>query len=191
MLNKIKMKIGLFFFFWSVSVFAVVWSDYTDEQRLRENILKDYKKHIRPVHNESESIQVYVSFIPRHILQMDERTQVLTVEGSLVMEWTDQFLTWKPKNYGSIKVFHLPDHNLWQPDIFLYNSADVGSNVDPRGDTNVLVSYEGLVKWNPPVTFKVYCPTSLRSYPFDRHTCNMKLGSWTFNSNKLNVSSLE
>ncbi|XP_076334619.1 neuronal acetylcholine receptor subunit beta-3-like [Tachypleus tridentatus] len=189
MLNNIKMKTCLFFI--SLSVSVVVWGDYTDEQRLRENILKDYNKYVRPVRNENESIQTYVSFIPRHILQLDERTQVLTVEGTLVMEWRDQFLTWKPKDYGSIQVFHLPDHNIWQPDIFLYNSADVGSNVDPRGDTNVLVSYEGLVKWNPPVTFKVYCPTSLRSYPFDKHTCNMKLGSWTLDSKKLNVSSLE
>jgi hypothetical protein len=35
--------------------------------------------------------------------------------------WTDEKLKWNESDYGGLSVLHVGDHELWQPDIVLYN----------------------------------------------------------------------
>ena len=35
--------------------------------------------------------------------------------------WTDEFLTWKPEDYGGIRAISMPPSYVWTPDIELYN----------------------------------------------------------------------
>ena len=33
----------------------------------------------------------------------------------------DYKLTWNPDDYGGLETLHVPAHNIWLPDIVLYN----------------------------------------------------------------------
>lgn len=35
--------------------------------------------------------------------------------------WTDSKLKWNENDYGGISVIKIGDHEVWQPDITLYN----------------------------------------------------------------------
>lgn len=79
----------------------------------------------------------------------------------------------------------LAQHEIWQPDITLYNS--VTHNVDYYGATNFLVEQNGNVIWVPPATLKSFCDTNLRYWPFDSHKCTLLFGSWVYNGHEIDV----
>lgn len=83
-------------------------------------------------------------------------------------------------------MLHVAVHEVWIPDIFLYNSA-TGSSQYQFGNTNCLVSSNGTVLWVPPAHLETFCDLNLSLWPFDIHTCHMVLGSWTFNGNQIDL----
>ncbi|KAG7154225.1 Neuronal acetylcholine receptor subunit alpha-7-like 4 [Homarus americanus] len=69
----------------------------------------------------------------------------------------------------------------------LPTSADEGfSSTYP---TNVLVDSKGICTHIPPGIFLSTCRIDITWYPFDDQKCNMKFGSWTYDSAKVCFSS--
>lgn len=68
----------------------------------------------------------------------------------------------------------------------MFNSAS-GSDIDHYGSTYTILRSSGQVLWVPPATFQTFCAIDLRYWPFDSHQCNLILGSWTFDSNKIDL----
>lgn len=83
----------------------------------------------------------------------------------------------------------LAQHEIWQPDISLYNS--INHNLDYFGATNFLVEQNGAVLWVPPATFKTFCDLDLRNWPFDSHKCTLIFGSWIYNGEEINLQAKE
>ncbi|KAK9876611.1 hypothetical protein WA026_013989, partial [Henosepilachna vigintioctopunctata] len=100
--------------------------------------------------------------------------------------WMDEKLKWKPEDYGGLNVVRLADHEIWQPDIFLYNSA-TSSAVGHYANTHFLVYENGEILWVPPCQFTVLCDLNLRYWPFDVQTCNLKFGSWTYSGDLIDL----
>lgn len=78
-------------------------------------------------------------------------------------------------------------HEIWQPDIILFNSAS-GSSIDHYGDTHCIVFYDGSIMWVPPSTFLSFCKLNMKYWPYDSHTCSIVLGSWTYDGNQIDIS---
>lgn len=95
-------------------------------------------------------------------------------------KWNDEKLRWNESDYGNLTRIALAQHEIWQPDISLYNSA-TGSNNDYFGNTHFFVEPNGTVLWVPPSTFKTFCDSDLRYWPFDSHKCTLLFGSWIYN----------
>jgi len=51
---------------------------------------------------------------------------------------------------------------------------------------NVVIRHVGDVLWIPPAIYRSSCPISVKYFPFDEQKCEMKFGSWTFNSDQVN-----
>ena len=66
------------------------------------------------------------------------------------------------------------------------NSA-TANMMDNYGDSNCLVYPNGEVLWVPPAELKVFCDLDLTLWPFDTQTCNMTLGSWTYDGSKIDL----
>lgn len=79
----------------------------------------------------------------------------------------------------------LAQHEIWQPDITLYNS--ISHNVDYFGATNFLVQESGVVIWVPPATLKTLCDSNLRYWPFDTHKCSLLFGSWVHHGHEIDI----
>lgn len=39
----------------------------------------------------------------------------------------------------------------------------------------------------PTAKFETYCNMDLKIWPFDEQKCEIKMGSWTYNSNQVNL----
>lgn len=54
-------------------------------------------------------------------------------------------------------------------------------------DALCIVSSDGDVTWLPQAVFKSQCNVDVGSFPFDKQTCRLKFGSWTYNGNQLDL----
>lgn len=81
---------------------------------------------------------------------------------------------------------HVGDHEVWQPDLVLYNSA-TGSAIDHFGNTHCIIYNTGKVLWVPPAQFQSFCELDMRHWPFDIQICTLLIGSWTYNGNQIDL----
>jgi len=48
--------------------------------------------------------------------------------------------------------------------------------------TKATITSNGSVTWEPPAIYKTYCKIDVKHFPFDEQSCNLKFGSWTYDS---------
>ena len=63
--------------------------------------------------------------------------------------------------------------------VFCDYSADGKYEMTP--DTKATIYSNGIVRWQPPASFKSSCSIDVTYFPFDEQECEMKFGSWTYN----------
>ncbi|XP_052681532.1 neuronal acetylcholine receptor subunit alpha-10-like isoform X2 [Crassostrea angulata] len=188
------MKLGVFFILvWIWSLFSLLKAngirrEETNEQRLVKDLLNGYDKRVRPVMPSNTSLPLNVTFglALSQIIDVDEKNQILTTNCWLNQMWTDYGLRWDPKEYGDIKVVRLPYDQIWRPDIFLYNNADVSTYFSSIS-SNVIVTSQGNVTWLSMVIFKSSCSINVRYFPFDEQNCSMTFASWTYDGFHINL----
>ncbi|XP_060531973.1 acetylcholine receptor subunit alpha-type acr-16-like [Cylas formicarius] len=159
-----------------------IWnSTFTD--KLRRDLLLNYDKFARPAqHYNTTRVKLGMSI--RHI-ELNEFKSTLTVHSWFRLTWQDEKLKWDSTKYGGLTSLNLADHEIWQPDIFLYNSAT--STPLSHYNTHCIVYDNGEVLWVPPVQFSVLCNLNLKYWPFDTQECKMKFGSWTYNGDQIDI----
>lgn len=101
-------------------------------------------------------------------------------------KWNDPKLQWNPADYGNLSVLHVGDHEIWQPDVLLYNSA-AGNGMEHFGNVLCLVYSNGSVLWVPPTLFTSNCEMDMHYWPYDSHKCNIKIGSWTYDASQIDL----
>ncbi|KAJ4444374.1 hypothetical protein ANN_06166, partial [Periplaneta americana] len=155
------------------------WTD-----RLKRNLLLNYDKFARPAqHTNTTVVNIGMTF--RHVA-LDELKSIMTVQGWVKMSWIDEKLKWNESEYGDLGILHLANHEIWQPDIVLYNSA-TGNLVEYYGNTHCLAYPNGEVLWVPPSQFQVFCDLDMRLWPFDTQYCHLTLGSWTYDGDHIDI----
>lgn len=146
---------------------------------------KEYNKLIRPS-GLSNRLVVRLGLRISQLIRVDAKNQVVTCSVWLKHEWYDQRLSWDPKEFGNVKMIHIPSDDLWRPDIVLYNNAD-GDFVITMTATKATVYYDGRISWEPPAIYKYSCEIDVEYFPFDEQNCRMKLGSWTYDGNEVDL----
>merc|ERR1719266_1862150 len=149
-----------------------------DAKRLYDDLLSNYNRLIRPVSNHTEKVTVKLGLRLSQLVDLNLKDQILTTNVWLEHEWHDYHLSWDPSEYGGVTEIYVPSEHIWLPDIILYNNADGDYIVKTM--TKAVLHYNGYVKWTPPAIFKSSCEIDVEFFPFDRQTCFLKFGSWTF-----------
>lgn len=110
---------------------------------------------------------------------------------AVLKQWVDEHLTWTPINFGGLTEIRLNPQEIWKPDVLLYNGADLTKATSYAAATNAIAYSNGNIIWVPPITVKSLCDANTRHYPHDTQTCNLTFGSWTFQSQLVNISAPE
>lgn len=156
----------------------------TDLDILKQDLLHDYDPIMRPSDSKaSNSLHVGMTLIN---IDLDENRGVLTSHAWLKMNWSDSKLQWKPEDYNGIDHLRIGADELWTPDLTVYNSAE-HNIVDHFAKTNKILYNTGNVLWVPTAKIETYCKMNLVNWPFDKQTCIIKLGSWTYSGNQINL----
>ncbi|XP_022091688.1 neuronal acetylcholine receptor subunit alpha-10-like isoform X1 [Acanthaster planci] len=151
---------------------------------LIRDMFSDYNRLVRPVKNSSDPIIVDFYFYFAHVLDMNEREQTLSSSIWLTLFWQDDYMTWDPDDYGGVYMFKVPSKEVWLPDIYFYQNAELQTKNFLQGSM-VKVFSEGKIMWGAPVNFKGYCLLDVRYFPFDHQVCEMKFGPWQHNGKEI------
>ncbi|CAB4068461.1 CHRNN [Lepeophtheirus salmonis] len=149
-----------------------------DAKRLYDDLLSNYNRLIRPVSNHTEKVTVKLGLRLSQLVDLNLKDQILTTNVWLEHEWKDYKFTWDPSEYGGVTEIYVPSEHIWLPDIILYNNADGDYIVTTM--TKAILHYDGKVVWTPPAIFKSSCEIDVEFFPFDKQTCFLKFGSWSF-----------
>ncbi|KAL1023852.1 hypothetical protein UPYG_G00047220 [Umbra pygmaea] len=180
--------VSIVLFLWTAFCFkGSVGGQY--QRKLYKELLTNYNRLERPVHNDSAPILVELGLTLLQIIDVDEKNQVLMTNAWLQLYWTDTYLSWNPDNYPGVQNLRFPADHVWVPDILLYNSAD--ERFDATFHTNVLVNSSGYCQYLPPGILKSTCYINVRWFPFDVQKCDLKFGSWTHNGWLLDLQMLD
>lgn len=164
---------------------AQLWNE-TDQDKLKKDLFANYDRFSRPdEHFNATKVKFGVSILH---LESDERKSTVTVHSWLRMIWNDPKLQWNESDYGDVSVLRIADHEVWHPDLYLYNSASGGEPLIRFGAPNVLVYPNGEVLFVPPSEQKVLCEFDLRYWPFDTQHCKLKYGSWVHHGYEIELS---
>uniref|UniRef100_A0AC34PVK2 Neurotransmitter-gated ion-channel ligand-binding domain-containing protein n=1 Tax=Panagrolaimus sp. JU765 TaxID=591449 RepID=A0AC34PVK2_9BILA len=127
------------------------------ESNLYRDLLANYSSLVRPVRNSTQKLRVAVRFFLQQIVNVDEKNQVIELNAWLKYIWFDYRLKWKPEKYEDISSirFSGADNIIFQPDVYLYNSAD--KSFDSTYKSNLVVYHTGEVNWIPPGIFRASC----------------------------------
>ncbi|KAI8484325.1 acetylcholine-gated cation-selective channel [Branchiostoma belcheri] len=186
---------------WHVSMaLAVLWwtsCGYVEGQvrsrekphmlRLYEDLLGEnssYTPDVRPVYDSRTPTDVTVNMALAHIIDMDEKNQVLTADVWLRLNWTDEFLTWNATEYGGIDLITVKAAKIWRPDFFLYHN--VNHEFDGWLEDVVMISSDGQVDWKAPAVTMSACLVDVSDFPFDKQKCPLKFGSWNQDGRQVN-----
>ncbi len=52
---------------------------------------------------------------------LEEVHSTFAVDVWMRILWNDPALVWEPQEYHNLSTVHFGDHELWRPDILLYN----------------------------------------------------------------------
>ncbi|XP_042894186.1 neuronal acetylcholine receptor subunit alpha-9-like [Penaeus japonicus] len=102
------------------------------------------------------------------------------------MQWHDHYLTWDPDLYNGTRVIRVPYHEIWYPDVILYNTADPNYGKSVLR-TNAIVRNTGQVRLLSHAMFLSSCDVDITWYPFDQQDCTLFLASWTYDSSKIEL----
>lgn len=171
----------------AVGILDLVFCENSTIKLLRQALLKDYDRFARPVQHHHNVTTVKLNFVPRYLFDLDEEKEMIILHGWLILEWEDQHLKWLPEDYNNIQRLTMADHEIWQPDIVIYENIP-SKEIDPKKDTHVIVSKNGFVSWVPPILINSQCSLNIQNYPYDKQYCQLTFGSWNHDGSIIDLS---
>jgi hypothetical protein len=156
------------------------------EEEIRNNIFQNYNPKIRPVINYNDNVNLSISLDIKNIENFDQVTETLFLNLWIHYEWEDNFLKWNLTQYP-IKKISVDSHQVWTPDLVLYNAAQKPKQYNLR--EYMRLDYTGKINLIKPLTFAFTCSLDLHQFPFDSQNCYMEFGSWQFHNQYLYIFS--
>ena len=159
------------------------------EQRIWDKIFNEFHDpFVRPIKKREDKLVVRVGITYHQLIDVNEKDQIVTSSIWIRQIWTNQIMTWDKEAYGNISTINTDPDRIWKPDLYLYNNADESSDGNQHSfNTKVKLRYNGIHLWLAPAILKTACKINVQHFPFDEQFCNVTLGSWTYDTLRLDV----
>ena len=150
-------------------------------------VTNDYDKRIFPSNNSGPVvIDAYLFFYG--VIRLKEAERKMISYGALSLFWIDPRLSWSPSSYGGIGQIHIPQNDVWKPDLMLQNGFQTCK--EPGGHFNfVRVDHDGTVVWDTLQVFESRCLIDTTFFPFDQQRCSLIFGVWSYNTSDVDIHS--
>ncbi|KAK3101393.1 hypothetical protein FSP39_003207 [Pinctada imbricata] len=150
---------------------------FIDIEKLYNDKLSGYNKHLRPIVDTFKPITIYCTFQLVAIKELDEVNGKLSVVGFFEVMWNDHRITWNPVAYNHTYMLDVPENEIWTPEITLANPYDQLNSLG-KGFMSVMYFSDGTALWFPGDVLSISCPLDVTYYPFDTQTCTLQMVCW-------------
>ncbi|XP_069137979.1 neuronal acetylcholine receptor subunit alpha-10-like [Argopecten irradians] len=176
---------------WTAIVLCLLCLQYTgvygdtNATLLFDHLFTNYKSGVRPYCDNNNATSVRLDLALRQIIDLDEPSQILTVNLWVRMFWTDCQLTWVPSAFGGLGNIAVPFKYLWIPDLTLYD----GTSGDFPGYDGYRANIysDGSVYYNFPTVVESRCLVDVERFPYDTQKCGMTFGSWSHHGYEMDL----
>lgn len=159
------------------------------EQNIIDHVFnKHHDPFVRPIRRRDGKIVVHVGITYHQLIDVNEKDQIITSSIWIRQNWTNQIISWNKEQFGNITTINIEPSRVWKPDLYLYNNADESSDGSQHSfNTKVKISNNGDNLWLAPTIIKTACKINVEHFPFDEQFCDVTLGSWTYDTLRLDV----
>uniref|UniRef100_A0A914E608 Uncharacterized protein n=1 Tax=Acrobeloides nanus TaxID=290746 RepID=A0A914E608_9BILA len=151
-------------------------------KKLTEFLLSQHNKNAPP----DGIVDVYYELELVHILGIDELKQTMTALVYIDERWTDPTLSWEPSEHGNIEKTWLPMHEVWMPDIIIFNMLH-HEDLLSRVRAPIMLYSNGTVECSHPAVYTVTCQINIRHFPLDDQRCALEIASWAYSDEKIRL----
>ncbi len=160
---------------------------YPAEVRLREDLLRNYDRLIRPVLDFRTPLNVTYGAALYQLVGINIKLETVTLLLWQRISWYDELLRWNPEDYNGIEIIRFLQTDIWVPDILPYNDVGVYDPTEYRLIIPVSVRSDGFVKWLNPQTTETTCALDVTDFPFDQQRCKISIGSWQHTLREIDI----
>ena len=101
-------------------------------------------------------MQINLDLFFKQIVKLDQTNQIIVSSSTLAAQWYDQRLAWDITEYP-MGVLTLKATQIWLPDLYVINSADLNAIVPYSSSNLVFVTFIGQVyMYYPPLNSKYF-----------------------------------
>ncbi|XP_038073091.1 neuronal acetylcholine receptor subunit alpha-6-like [Patiria miniata] len=159
---------------------------YTDEEHnSRHNLIVE----LMEMHNKEvipkTPVNVSYSLSLFSIDGVDEKDNILRISAFATLLWSDHRFQWDPANYSGVSNVNLQASNIWRPDLRMLYAQVV------EADVPLVAHFDGTISYFLPLQIAIPCPFNFKDFPFDVHTCDLRLESWSHPGSAINLTILE
>ncbi|XP_031698695.1 5-hydroxytryptamine receptor 3A-like [Anarrhichthys ocellatus] len=131
-------------------------------------------KMTRPVLDYKHPTVVQLDILLYAILAVIEKTQTFIPFVWVIMEWSNERISWDPDQFCGITQVSVPKEMLWKPDLFIYEM--IQKDESPQ-NPYMYVSYDGTVTSEEDMKVVSTCKMDVHKFPFDTQRCSISVGS--------------
>ncbi|EFA02907.2 cys-loop ligand-gated ion channel subunit [Tribolium castaneum] len=149
-----------------------------------ENLLKNYESSQLPTHGKDQPTIVQTNILIRSMGPVSELDMEYSMDCYFRQYWRDQRLSF----LGPIKSLSLSIkmlERIWRPDTYFYNGKHSYVHTITVPNKLLRISQDGDILYSMRLTIKAKCPMELRTFPMDRQSCPLILGSYAYTSKDL------
>ena len=103
------------------------------------------------------------------------------------MSWKDYTLNHSNPEYVLINDPMVKEH-IWLPDLYFANARTAKFHEVTVPNFNLFISQDGTIAYSSRVTLTVACNLQLSMYPMDQQTCQVRILSYAYIANQVNVT---
>jgi len=143
----------------------------------------NYSLYHPPVSENNEKMEVFLDLVITDIIELDFAKSRITLNIEFVLSWKDELITIDPDLSGSV---HLEDKNkIWVPDLYIYALKRIRPGKVLKNTESLTLEPDGTDNKMTKVTYffeaetELLCPANYALFPFNIHSCEVAVGSWT------------
>ncbi|XP_052900391.1 gamma-aminobutyric acid receptor subunit alpha-6 [Anopheles moucheti] len=149
-----------------------------------ENLLKRYENSQIPTHGQGVPTLVETNILIRSMGPVSELDMDYSMDCYFRQYWRDKRLSFR----GPIKSLSLSIkmlERIWRPDTYFYNGKHSHVHTITVPNKLLRLSQDGEILYSMRLTIKASCLMELRSFPMDRQSCPLVLGSYAYSRQQL------
>uniref|UniRef100_A0A182QI39 Neurotransmitter-gated ion-channel ligand-binding domain-containing protein n=1 Tax=Anopheles farauti TaxID=69004 RepID=A0A182QI39_9DIPT len=149
-----------------------------------ENLLKRYENSQIPTHGQGVPTLVQTNILIRSMGPVSELDMDYSMDCYFRQYWRDRRLSF----HGPIKSLSLSIkmlERIWRPDTYFYNGKHSHVHTITVPNKLLRLSQDGEILYSMRLTIKASCLMELRSFPMDRQSCPLVLGSYAYSRQQL------